>query len=286
VPGPAMEADADGWPVAVRWKGMRKPLFAQGTGDLVVVEVHGFSPRWLLVDLWANHAPDAAAEFCREHVRQTVATSCGKVEVRDNPHTRVFIQSLQHPRFLWAKRRLEVWKSEPRARLTLRFDRHSSLDPEIILAAFCLPCDDVLPQTSCGGQPFTPFIDQLPGTCRDYFAIDHYVRYSGNEGHWYWVSRDCPTVAFGSPPVLALHADRPADMNRLHAIVFNNCWNTNWVADSHGVMEFQFDLLWSDNRGLPVDGHELAECVTLDPPILLQPNAKADALLLRHVFQP
>ena len=28
------------------------------------------------------------------------------------------------------------------------------------------------------------------------------------------------------------------------AMVFDNFWFTNFVADSHGVMEFQFDLAW------------------------------------------
>ena len=27
-------------------------------------------------------------------------------------------------------------------------------------------------------------------------------------------------------------------------MIFDNFWFTNFVADSHGVMEFQFDLAW------------------------------------------
>ena len=89
--------------------------------------------------------------------------------VEDDPHTIVYTQAIAHPRLRWATRRLEVWKGEPRARFTLRLNRISSEDPESFYLAFPLPCQSVMPETSCGGVPFVPFSDQLPGTCRDYF---------------------------------------------------------------------------------------------------------------------
>ncbi len=86
-------------------------------------------------------------------------------------------------------RKLELWKRAPRARLTLRVDRLSSLAPEILFAAFPLPCGGALPRLSCGGMPFTPYTDQLPGSCRDYFAVDGWAHYATPAGHWLAVTR-------------------------------------------------------------------------------------------------
>ena len=58
------------------------------------------------------------------------------------------------------------------------------------------------PLLSNGGVPFTPFEDQLPGTCRDYFAVDGWADYGTSNGHWLWVSRDAPLLSFDSPPDL------------------------------------------------------------------------------------
>ncbi len=178
-------------------------------------------------------------------LKSVAAAPDGPVAVEDGPHQQVFTQWLSHPRLAWANRRLEIWKHEPRARLTIRLNRLSSEDPEAFFIGCTLPCAGVMPQTSCGGQPFAPFADQLPGTCRDYFGIDGWVEYRKPEGRWLWVSRDAPLVTFGGPQVLAKRREPPRDMHRVLAMVFNNFWYTNFVGDSHGVMEFQFDLRWS-----------------------------------------
>ncbi|HKM55231.1 MAG TPA: hypothetical protein VJY33_17635 [Isosphaeraceae bacterium] len=65
-----------------------------------------------------------------------------------------------------------MWKRQPGARYTLRINRLASAAPEIFYVSFPLPTGSQLPRLTNGGMPFVPFADQLPGTCRDYFAID------------------------------------------------------------------------------------------------------------------
>jgi len=195
------------------------------------------------------------------------------------------MQRLRHPRLQWAVRQIEIWKHEPRARLTFRLNRISSEAPEAFFIASPLPCAGTMPQTSCGGMPFVPFADQLPGTCRDYFAIDGWVHYAVPEGHWLWVSRDAPLVTFSEPQVLARRTDPPKDMHRVLAMVFNNYWYTNFVGDSHGVMEFQFDLCWREK----MDGArvaEAAETLVAEPQVLIQPGLTEDPIFIRRLYKP
>ena len=77
-------------------------------------------------------------------------------------------------------------------RLTLKNYRRSSDRPESFYVAFPLPVQGTLPHLSEGGLPFTPYTDQLPGSCQDYFAIDGWADYETKDGHWFWVSRDVP----------------------------------------------------------------------------------------------
>ena len=70
-----------------------------------------------------------------------------------------------------------MWKRQPHVRYTLRINRLSSAAPEIFYVSFPLPTGSQLPRLTNGGIPFVPFADQLPGTCRDYFAIDGAAAY-------------------------------------------------------------------------------------------------------------
>lgn len=276
--------DASGWPKALAWEGMAKPLISDGLGDFVSVGVKGFAPRWRARDIW--NAPANQREKMRQEQLETMAAeSEGQATVADNPHTVVYSQWLRHPRLHWAIRQLEVWKREPRARLTFRFDRLSSEAPEAMFLGFTLPCEGTMPKTSCGGLAFAPFTDQLPGTCRDYFGIDGWVDYASPQGHWLWVSRDAPLVTFGEPQVLARRSNPPKAVNRVLAMVFNNFWYTNFVGDSHGVMEFQFDLTWREH--LPAEAvADLAETLVAEPQVLIQPGLKENPIFIRRLYAP
>ena len=169
---PAVKIDEQGWPTSATWPGMTQPLFISGLGDFVSAKVNAFAPRWALQDIWGTGDPAQRAQLQKATLEFVTAKPAGRVTVEDGPHTIRFTQALEHPRLKWVTRRLSSWKAEPRARLTVRLNRLSSFDPELLCIVNPLPCDGTLPRLSSGGMDFTPFTDQFPGTCRDYFAID------------------------------------------------------------------------------------------------------------------
>jgi hypothetical protein len=280
---PEIETDAHGWPVAAVWPGMKKPLFLEGLGTLSAVNVKGFAPRHLLADIRGQRG-DALEKMRREKLNETSAEAGEKTDMQETPHTLLYTQAIRHPRLQWATRVLEVWKREARARLTVRLNRLSSAAPEILYLAFPLPTGDSLPRLSNGGQPFIPFADQIPGTCRDYFAIDGWADYATADGHWLWVSRDAPLIAFGASPTLSMRQSPPKDVHRLMAMLFNNFWYTNFVADEHGIMEFQFDLVWREKlEGPPGD---LAGALMSEPIMGINPREKESPRILQDLFRP
>lgn len=251
---PEVQKDSAGWPVSMRWKNMTRPLFTAGLGDFLSVRPVGFAPRWILDDMSQG----------KHGKTEEVSGAPGKVEFMETGHTLLFKQTFSHPSLKRGTRTLEVWKHEPRARITISFQRLSSDNPESYYVAFPLPVEGVLPRLSEGGMPFTPYEEQIPGSCRDYFAIDGWAKYSTPDGEWLWVSRDAPLVTFNHPEVWARRST-PAPANRILAEVFNNFWYTNFVANENGQMEFQFDLVWKPS--IP-DPQALADTLVSEPVVV------------------
>ena len=183
-------------------------------------------------------------------------------------------------------RQLELWHREPRARLIVRFRRSESELPEILFVACDLPCQGRLPESSVGGMPFVPYEDQLPGSCRDHFTIDGWVQYSTPRGRWLWVSRDAPLATFGGHNILARRDDPPKNANRILAMVFNNVWVTNFVADSHGILEFQFDMALQPPGRPAADPARLAETLQAEPQIVINPGLKEYPIFLDRLHRP
>lgn len=277
-----IETAPDGWPVSALWPAMKTALFE---GPQCGFTAGGIVPPANRATIAGLHANQNAAE--REALRRKIvrysAAETGHAETQSNPHTIIYTQELRHPRIANAQRVVEFWRGEPRARFALRFERVSSLEPEVLYAEFALPAPLGLPKLSCGGVPFTPYRDQLKGSCRDYYGIDGWAHYSSGQGHWLWVTRDAPLVSIGGPQMLERRQQEPASPNRIAAILFDNCWHTNFVADSHGLMEFQFDLVWRDSLDRPQD---LAAAVASDPLPYHNPAEKEHPALMETLFRP
>jgi hypothetical protein len=283
---PAVRQDAQGWPREATWSGMRQPLFTEGLGDVVSVKVNAFAPRWVLQDLWNEGDGDQRQKLLAEKVQFIPTTPAGGATVEETPHTVCYTQPLAHPRFKWATRRLELWKGEPRARLTVRFNRLSSFDPELLCVVNPLPCDGILPRLSSGGLGFTPFTDQLAGTCRDYYAIDGWAHYATPAGHWLWVTRDAPLVTLDGPHPKGRLTAPPARTGRMLAIVYDNFWYTNFQGDSPGVMEFQFDLAWREQLAGDAAAEALADTLVAEPVLVLNPSLRESPLFLERLYRP
>jgi hypothetical protein len=279
----------DGWPESATWPGMEGPLFGRGTGDFVSVSIRGFAPRWVRADIWAIGDDAARDRARRENLVFARAVAEGKAEAVETPHTIAFTQRLGHPRLLWATRTLELRRREPRARLTVKIDRISSDAPEIFFVSSRVPGGGKLPVLSCGGVPFTPFEDQIPGCCRDYFAVDGWALYRGEEpgdGSRVWASRDAPLLSLGDPSVLARTTDPPGDRDAILSRVYDNFWYTNFVGNSPGAMEFRYDFAWRPGRLSPQEAATIAESLAAEPVVCINPALPESPLFLERLYRP
>jgi Glycosyl hydrolases family 38 N-terminal domain len=284
--GVEIQVDENSWPTSLLWPGMPSSLILPGFGDFLSTEINGFAPRAKAHQLW--DAGDAKQrDQMRKSLLQTItATAEGAATKEDTGETFVYTQSLKHPRLGWAVRRLEIWKSEPRIQLSFKLYRKSSELPEVFFISFPLPVGDAAPTVSNGGVPYKPYREQIPGTCKDYFAIDGWVDYATTNGHWIWASRDAPLIAFGQADILAKTAVAPAQTNIVQAMVFNNLWHTNFVDNAMGEMDFSFDLEWHQKTDVKMNISDIAGTLVSSPVLLLNPSGSVDPLYRKYIFEP
>jgi len=274
--------DASGWPEAAVWPGMQKPLFEGKLGEFIVVGAIPPADRRTIHTMHATEDAGKRSAMRAKSLLRTAATFA-TAKASETPHTWTYKQEFRHPRIASGLRSLELWKREPRARISVRFDRISSHAPEVLYLEFDLPTGLPMPVFSCGGVPFTPYRDQIPGSCRDYFGIDGWAHIPTAQGEWLWVSSDAPLVVVGGPHTVERHQTEPADHHRLLAMIFDNCWHTNFVADSNGVMEFQFELAWKEKIGKPAD---LAETLVSEPVVVINPAVADSQALANGLWRP
>ncbi len=67
-------------------------------------------------------------------------------------------------------------------------------------------------------------------------------------------------------------------------MLFNNFWYTNFVADEHGVMEYQFDLVWRERLDTPAS--DVAAALVTEPVILINAPGADHPIVLRHLITP
>jgi hypothetical protein len=278
---PTIATDGSGWPRSATWPGMEKPLFDGSLGDFICAGVIPPADRRTIHGVHANPDPAKREEVRRKSFRQSTATA-KEARRTETAHTVVYAQELAHERIAKATRTVELWKREARARVTVRFDRVSLNVPEVFYLGFAMPEPSPLPLFSCGGMPFTPYSDQIPGGCRDYVVIDGWAQYQQSDGHRLWVTRDAPLVAVGRPHFVERHQEEPAEKHRIFAMIFDNCWHTNFVADSHGTMEFQFDLVWRKSIDKPAD---LAEALAGDLVAVVNAPVREEPAVIRNLYR-
>jgi len=177
------------------------------------------------------------------------ATPVMKTTITENEHTIIFEQYLKHPRLRYLLRRLEIYRDRPKVLLSIKLYRKS--DPrsaEVFYVKFGFPLKKEMPYLSNGGSVFQLGEEQIPETCRDYYAVDGWVAYGTKSGTWLWNGSDSALVTFGQPNDGLRLEKVPDNSNKLLAIVYNNIWDTNFLGDCPGNMEFNFVVEWREKN--------------------------------------
>ena len=113
-----------------------------------------------------------------------------------------------------------------------------------------------------------PETDQIPGACKNWFTVQHFVDISNDQRGITWLTPNAPLVEVGgitanligslSDP--AAWIDRLEPSQTIYSWAMNNHWHTNYRAEQEGATTFRYvlvphhgnDLQRSVQRGLGI----------------------------------
>lgn len=170
---------------------------------------------------------------------------------------------------------LRLYRDLPRIDCTLRLAKKLCSDIESVYLPLTLDLPQHAVYLDKGGVPMRPGIDQLPGTCMEFYVADNGILYRG-EGHCYLLSvKDAPLVYTGPlqhHPIRLCVADAADNKRDIYSWVMNNMWDTNFMLDLSGFSEFRYSLSLTETADLSqnfallaADNLELPSFGILDP---------------------
>lgn len=143
---------------------------------------------------------------------------------------------------------LKVYKHQPKLEAMVRIHKNSVWEPENLYVALPFTAGDqttaYLDKTGC---VFRPGIDQLPGSCQDFYLIQNGIVLQSDSKQVVIAVKDTPLVTLGgleaAPIVLCDGKDKKRNGSPMYSWVMNNYWETNFKVNLGGFYEFAYTLL-------------------------------------------
>lgn len=140
---------------------------------------------------------------------------------------------------------IKLYNRLPKLDFKYKIAKNLSIDVENILLPLALDLPDTTRYIDKSDVAFRPGIDQIPGTCMEYYAIDNGVVYEGKENSILIQTLDAPMVYMGElthHPILLCDNKEEHNKRDIYSWIMNNIWETNFKMDLSGITEFCYTL--------------------------------------------
>lgn len=165
---------------------------------------------------------------------------------------------------------LKAYHHLPVLEAMVRIHKESRWEPENLYVALPFTAGEEavawLDKTGC---IIRPGIDQLPGSCQDFYLIQNSVVWKSGERDIMLVTKDAPLITIGElmpgPTVLCNGKDWERNKAPVFSWVMNNYWETNFKVNLGGFYEFAYLLTTSEPK--PVK-ENFSQCEALNEGVL------------------
>jgi len=131
----------------------------------------------------------------------------------------------------------------PRLDIITRIDKLAVRTKEAIHIAFPFSIPGGQLRYDVADGIVRPELDQLPGSCKNFFSVQSWVDVSNDERGVTWASPDAPLIEIGAMTAEQPWAQKAQSSSLLYAYVMNNYWHTNYKADQEGPATFRFSIM-------------------------------------------
>lgn len=156
----------------------------------------------------------------------------------------------------------------PRIELAARVVKTDITDPEGLYLGFPLELPGGVWFLDKPGAPIRPGLDQLPGSCCDYYCLQSGAALTAPGGGVAWTTLDAPLIHLGKLR-LWNYSTRIEPTGPIYSWLTNNKWETNFRLTCGGRYEFRYVLQASSAFTDPAEA--LAVCqVNALPPVVIR----------------
>jgi len=143
---------------------------------------------------------------------------------------------------------IKLYKGLPRIEFKLGLAKQLSDDIESIYLPLSLQrCNNEAVYLKKGAKPFMPGVDQIPGTCMEYWMTDTGVAYfdKANQKGVLIHTPDTPLIYMGElkhHPITLCDGKLENNYRPVYSWIMNNTWETNFKIDLSGFGEYSYAL--------------------------------------------
>ncbi len=119
----------------------------------------------------------------------------------------------------------------------------TSIHPEATYLLFPFNIPNAQARFDVGGVPVRPHLDQIPGSCRDYFTVQGWVDFNNGERGVTIATPENPMVQLGDFHFAHDQQEVTLERAMLLGWVTNNYWETNFPGAQPGVVTARYSIL-------------------------------------------
>ncbi|TCP30986.1 glycosyl hydrolase family 38 [Scopulibacillus darangshiensis] len=168
---------------------------------------------------------------------------------------------------------LKAYANSPRVDASIRVNKDSVWEPENVYISLPFAVNQAVETETWfekTGGLIRPRIDQLPGTCVDFYCIQEGLAMTSNDQGLVICTPDTPLIQMGSLDAkeVVLHGDTEHIKNSdlLYSWAMNNIWETNFGIELGGFHEFSYSVFWGGEYCSPQ--HSIETCRGLNTGIV------------------
>ncbi len=139
---------------------------------------------------------------------------------------------------------LTLHHHQPCLEIELIIDKQPIREKESLHLAFPFSFEDAVLRYDSADCGISPEIDQLPGSCKNFFSPTGYVDVSNHSAGVTVTLLDAPLIEVGEITAELPWIESLAPSTTFYSYILNNYWHTNYKADQEGIMCFRYALLF------------------------------------------
>ncbi len=140
---------------------------------------------------------------------------------------------------------IKLYNKLPKIEFKYKIAKTLSTDIESVFLPLTLDLENTTRYIDKGDTIFRPGIDQIPGTCMEYYITNNGLVYEGDKNSILIQIKDTPLIYMGElkhHPILLCDNKQENNKRDIYSWIMNNTWETNFKMDLSGITEFCYTL--------------------------------------------